>query len=300
MKNLFLLLFIALTLSASAFKVEYRPKSGANTFGIVSVKKNNFAPGQPAIIFLHGIGERGDGSQAGLNKLANWGGVNLKGDKYSLFAATDAFGFNIVCVQTASEYQYGEINYAVDYAIKELKADPNQVHVIANSLGGFGLAREAGKDPALPKRFASMLIIVMGNGTGANTAKNIADSKVPTWFMTASDDTKSGTNPDVTRKLFSAVDAAGGNTWLTDWPTGGHGMLTRAVGSWYPPLGWSMPAAKGTSPVMPIYKWMLNNRKGGAVKTPTDPYVPFMPEPVKLPAKEPAYILYNDGTWSPV
>lgn len=304
MKRLLFLLLLFAGLNASAFTVEYVPKDAANKFGIVAVKQNKFAYDQPVVIFLAGIGERGDGSKAGLSKIANWNGINLKNDQHSFFAATDAFGFNIVCVQTASEYQNGEIFHAVSYAVRVLGADANQIHLVANSLGGFGFAREVSKDASLARHFASIAMVVMGPGTGANTAKNIAASGVPIWFFTSSDDTKNGTNPDVTRKLFKDVVAAGGNAWLTEWTSGGHNVLTRVVGAWFPPLGWKIPWAMGTNAVVPLYQWQQNNKRGYPVKAPTDPFDPpkviFVPTPapVPVPTKRAMYIIWSDGTWS--
>jgi hypothetical protein len=267
-----------LALHASAFTLTLIPKDSTHQFGMGIVIPAK--PSKVTIIFLHGIGERGDGSIPALRKFTSWGGINLKNDPQSFFAAADHFGINIICIQTAHNFEYGEIPYAVRFAIDSLHSDGRQIHLLTFSLGGYGAAREFGKDPELPKLFASMAFVVMGPGTIATTAENMANSKVPVWFFTSSDDTKSGTHPDVTRKLYNDIKTKGGNTWLTEWTSGGHLVLGRVCSTWYTPEGQpghgviATPAnALGMNkPAGPVYRWMFNNRKGKRVKSPAGPF----------------------------
>jgi pimeloyl-ACP methyl ester carboxylesterase len=274
MKYTIVLILILSAFSSSAFTLRLIPKDARHLFGMGIVTPDK--PSGMTVIYLHGIGERGDGSIPSLAKLNNWGGINLKGDSQSLFAAADHFGFNIICIQTIHDFENGEIPYAVSYAIDSLNTLKDQVHLLSFSLGGFGAAREFGKDPELPRKFASLVFVAMGPGTIENTARNIAESKTPVWFFTSSDDTKSGTNPDVPRNLYRDIKALGGNAWLTEWKSGGHLILGRVCSAWYAKRGepgsrqlCSEEDALGmNTPAHPVFTWMQNNPKTGKPKAP--------------------------------
>lgn len=266
MTRLLFLLLSVFTIRAQAYTISYIPEGKDNPTGMAVISPSSTEI-KAVIIFLHGIGERGDGSVPALEKLAKWGGM------LNLYNAVDYFGIRIIAPQTSDEFQHNEINNAIDYAIKT-GADPDAIHIVANSLGGFGFAREADKDANLPKRLASIIMIVMGPGAGSFTAQNIAASKTPVWFFTSGDDTKNGTSPDVTRNLFAAVTAAGGNAWLTEFANAGHAALGVVSGAFYTregePGAWKMPPAKGTNATHSMYDFILNNRRGFPPKSPTD------------------------------
>ena len=272
-------------------------KDAAHKFGVVEVRGNNYQPGQPTIIFLHGIGERGKGTYSDLGRIANWGGVQY------LYQATDIFNFNVVAVQTASNYEYGEIQYAIEYAVNQ-GADPDRVYVVANSLGGYGFAQQAGLDITLPGRFAAVVMIVMGPGEGTQTAANIFASKTPIWFFSSADDLTSGTTVYKTDTLYNRIKRMGGNTWYTRYLSGGHGIISRITGAYYKaPNNWkiavcatgsSISATIFCSPPVSVYTWLMANKRGVVVP-------PTMIAPAPLPVPEKKVIetieLYSDSTW---
>ena len=139
-----------LALHATAFKLTLIPKDSTHQFGMGIVTPER--PAKVTLIFLHGIGERGDGSVKALKKFTSWGGINLKNDPQSIFAAADHFGINIICIQTAHNFEYGEIPYAVRFAIDSLHSDSRQIHLL----------RPAGRHkPCLPGSvtvFASLVL----------------------------------------------------------------------------------------------------------------------------------------------
>jgi predicted esterase len=303
MKNLLLFLLLACTTFASANTIIRVPKDATHKFGLVVVLRDGFKAGEPFILFNHGIGERGSGSYADLGRLETWGGIQY------MWEATDVFGFNAVAVQTSSNYQYGEIQYAIQYVIDSLKGDPNRIGTINNSLGGYGFAQQSGVDPSLPTKFCAIAQVVMGPGEVLATAKNIADAKRPVWFFSSADD--SVVSVSKTDTLYNRVKRLGGNAWYTRWIKGGHGVLSRVVGSYYKlPNNWKMAICESgytisatilCGPPQSVYTWILSN-KVSQPAIPPDVIVPTLPpvsSPVVLPKKLIKTIeFYSDSTFA--
>lgn len=312
MKKFLFLPLLVLTLFVSAKTIVRVPKDATHKFGLVVVLRDGYKAGDPFIMFNHGIGERGSGSYADLGRIVTWGGVQY------MWGATDIFGFNAVAVQTSSNYQYGEIQYAIQYVIDSLKGDVNRISTINNSLGGYGFAQQSGVDPTLPGRYAAICQVVMGPGENAGTSKNIANSKTPIWFFSSADDLTSGTTVYVTDTLYNRVKRLGGNAWYTRWVKGGHGVISRVVGSYYQApnnwklsiceTGYSISATIFCNPLNSVYTWALANRRGTPVIPPTGVIVPpavvVPPDIIVPPAPvilEPKLIktiqFYDNGTF---
>lgn len=312
MKHLLLSLLL-LPLLAGAYTVKTVPKAGAGTFGLVLVQPDKAS--NVWVIMLPGIGERGNGSDADLQKIAKWKGYA------ELHAATDHFGFNIVFVQTTGNYESGEVQFAYDF-IQAAGGDTRQIHLAGNSLGAFGIARFAHQQPAELSKFATISFFVMGPGTQPNTAKNLAASKRPIWMFSSADDTKDGTSPKVTDDLYAAIKAAGGNVWYTRYLTKAHNAGSAVWGAWHTAKGqvggWKVAnAATATelnNPAVSWFDWFLGNYLTGPINSPlvvgiklppaTGPLTPGIKlppateplQPVK-PGKKVLIELYEDGTW---
>lgn len=317
MKNLLLFCVLLLcSFAVSAKKIIRIPKDATHKFGLVVVLRDNYQAGDPFILFLHGIGERGSGSYSDLGRIETWGGVQY------MWAATDLFGFNSVAVQTSSNYQYGEIQYAVQYVIDSLKGDRDRVGTINNSLGGYGFAQQSGLDSTLPGKFCAIVQVVMGPGETTNTAKHIANAKRPIWFFSSADDVtlynadgsiKSGSGTSVvkTDTLYNRVRRLGGNAWYTRWVKGGHGVIGRVDGSYYKlPNNWKLAVCESglsisatilCAPPNSVYTWILANKKGQAVVAP-DSAIPLIPSTAPLPTPVPKKLIkviefYSDSTF---
>ena len=99
----------------------------------------------PLIIFLHGIGERGNGTSQ-INSVANNGTPN-----YCAHGATMKFTVNgqtssfvVLSPQLSTQYGYWPTFYVkemINYAKANLKIDPNRIYITGLSLGGGGMWR---------------------------------------------------------------------------------------------------------------------------------------------------------------
>lgn len=187
-------------------------------YWVGETKNKNFAEGQPAIIFLPGIGERvaGDNYQLAMTTPQGTDAATQKVNRWiaGYFpAGADAYTYNIVTVAPLWEYEFDEIVYAARHAREVLKA--SKVIVVANSLGMFGFSREVAKSMEILDLVDGVISFVMGPGETTNTAPNIAKSGIPVWFYTAENDTVSGTSPNATINLHNNILKFGGNSWLT-------------------------------------------------------------------------------------
>lgn len=143
----------------------------------------------PCIILLHGIGERGDGSDAGLNILlqfltSEWNNIAKGLEKYP--------NFLLVAPQLAAnkgEWDNATVQKGVDYALTNLNANPKRLYLVGISLGGGGVMRYADTSIENARKFACIVSIcgVYGLATG----KNIAAGG-PVWMFHAKDDSVVG------------------------------------------------------------------------------------------------------------
>lgn len=246
---------------------------------IAEVTNDSFADGQPAIVFLPGIGETDNtGTEKGLFEIEKLT-VIAGDDPKSLYKSADHFKINIVTTAPKSQYQYGEIHAAVKAAKENLKA--GSLYAMVASLGGYGLAKEIGKDANLAKEFDAICWQAMGPGIHSETAKHLAEAKVPNYFLVAEDDDV--TTPNTTYNLHKAILALGGISYLTVFKAGSfkspHVIFGNLINAWDAPSNKPLSSLSTTVPQMSVYQWFLSNRKGSPVVAPSEKYKPItLPE----------------------
>src|SRR6478735_7516625 len=135
----------------------------------------------PVIIFLHGIGERGNGTTE-LPRVRNvaipkYLYQQTKTMKYYVNGKWQTFV--VVCPQLSSSYgtwQNFYIDEMINYAVKYLKGDPNRIILTGLSLGGGGVWKYASYSATNAAKLAAIVPVC---GTSAMvSASNIATHKV--------------------------------------------------------------------------------------------------------------------------
>lgn len=162
----------------------------------------------PLLLFLHGAGERGD-------DLAR---VKIHGPPKLVEGRTD-FPFIVVSPQllAGASWQPAALHALLDLVLAATPADPARVYVTGLSLGGHGTWALAADRP---ERFAA-IVPVAGRGDPA-TACRLGD--LPVWaFHGARDKVVPATGSTA---MVEAVNACGGNAWLTLYPELGHDSWT--------------------------------------------------------------------------
>jgi predicted peptidase len=185
----------------------------------------------PLVLFLHGIGERGDDNEAQLK----WGAKNFATDenmeKYPCFVAVPQCPLNDLWValqELSPSYSMIEKpTEAMRMALELVEAlqrefpqiDPKRIYVIGLSMGGFGTWDAVQRKPDL---FAAAVPIC--GGGDVTKAEQIA--KVPIWAFHGAEDRL--VIPKWSRDMIKAIQEAGGNPKYTEYPGIGHQSWIKA------------------------------------------------------------------------
>ena len=203
----------------------------------------------PAILFLHGAGERGKDNRLQL----------LKGFAPYIKARAKTFPFLVVLPQcemaegrileswSADQPDGKRALEALDDARKHYNFDEKRVVLTGWSMGGYGAWSLA---MAEPSRW-SALVPVSGGG---NAEKVGILKEIPVWAFHGAKDAL--VKPDEDRKMVDALNAAGGTATFTELPDGFHDISAEVYGndavvSWMLNPGKSV-AQLGTATVKPV------------------------------------------------
>ena len=165
----------------------------------------------PLILFLHGMGERGDDLEIvkkhGIPKI-----VKQRKD----------FPFIAVSPQCPkSSFWPAEVdalNALLDKLVETYAVDTDQIYLTGLSMGGYGTWHLA---TAYPERFAAIAPICGGGAPEkAHVLKN-----VPTWVFHGAKDTV--VSPEESEEMVKSLEACGGNVRFTVYPDAGHDSWTK-------------------------------------------------------------------------
>ena len=190
----------------------------------------------PVILFLHGMGERGDSLQT-LGRLLVYGIPKQAQED-------PTFPFIAVSPQCPSDMFWpqmiNELDLLLDSVLKMYACDPDRVYLTGLSMGGYGSWHMA---LTYPDRFAAMAPVCGGFYPGVYEAPiNICSLRgLPIWAFHGALDTV--VPPEQTLALVDALKDCGGDVRLTIYSDVGHD-------SWVP--AYSDPT---------LYEWFLSNRR---------------------------------------
>jgi hypothetical protein len=205
----------------------------------------------PLIVFLHGVGERGNGTTE-LSRV-----LNNAIPKYCANGATmtftyggQSYSFLVLSPQLGGQYGVWQDFYAeemIKYAKQNLRVDTNRIYLCGLSLGGGGTWKYATSSVTAAQQLAAIAPVC---GTGEGTVfSNIAQNKVAVWGFHAVDDYTVGsgnTNYAVNRINENNPQIIPKATY---YPNGGHGIWDRAFD-----MGHGIHNPN-------VYEWMLSYRK---------------------------------------
>ncbi len=203
----------------------------------------------PVIIFLHGQGEMGNGSQSSLPIVADNSIPKLIAAK--TFPANFSSGgknyqFIVLSPQFKAWPQPSDINDMITYALKKYRIDSTKIYLAGLSMGGGGVWDYAWN---LGKRITAIVPMAGASYPTTYKGQQIALDSVAVWAFQ--------NNDDPTVPPFYSIDYVQYiNSYkpftqakLTLWPSGGHDCWTKASDPNYTENG------------MNIYQWMLSYKK---------------------------------------
>jgi len=190
------LLFVLITVPLFSF-AQLMPKSivtANGTIGFYEFKPPGYNADStydyPLIIFLHGVGERGNGtSELPMALLASFPKLLVAGATMQFTVNGRKHAFLVLLPQMSKQYinwQSFYIDEMILYAKKNLKIDKNKIFLTGWSLGGGG----AWKYPTSSIHRANMLagIIPVSPSPNYTDLCNISNAKVAVWAHHAKDD----------------------------------------------------------------------------------------------------------------
>lgn len=207
---------------------------------------------RPAIIFLHGYGEKGNGT-TDLHKINCCGLPSYirKGHNMQFTWNGKTEGFVVLMPQLSTRYNTWESFYVdelIDYAKENLNVDANRIFVTGLSLGGGGTWAYASEAQSKAEKLAGIVPVVapcmMTNGC------NIAKAKLPVLAVHSQDDRKA--SPECTTNAIREISSCNATSIpnLIMYPSGGHAVwLLRAY------------STDHTYQQPNIYEWMLAQNK---------------------------------------
>jgi len=163
----------------------------------------------PVIVFLHGIGERGNGT-TDLYRVKNVAIPRYidRGTKTMKYYVNGRWQtFVVVCPQLSASYgawQNFYVDEMINYAIKYLKGDPNRVILTGLSLGGGGVWKYASASSANAAKLAA-IVPVCGTSNMTN-AYNIASNKLAVWAFHSINDPR--VSASYTKSAIDKINAA--------------------------------------------------------------------------------------------
>ena len=186
----------------------------------------------PLILFLHGMGERGDDLEK----------VKVHGPPKILEAGGE-FEFIVVSPQCPDDSfgpaEIGALNALLDEVVETYAVDTDRLYLTGLSMGGYGTWHMA---IAYPDRFAAIVPVCGGGMFYARLPDKMASiANLPVWvFHGAQDRTVSVAE---SADLVSALQACGGNVRFTIYPDAAHDSWTET---------YENPE---------LYEWLLTHRK---------------------------------------
>jgi poly(3-hydroxybutyrate) depolymerase len=208
----------------------------------------------PLIIFLHGIGERGNGTSDLPRVLANAipRSINYGADMTFTYNGQKST-FLVLSPQLDNQYGSWEPFYVdemIKYATNNLSIDPDRIYLTGLSLGGGGTWRWATASAANASKLAA-IAPVCGTGEGTGYC-NLTQNKLGIWAFHAKDDYVVGVGNTLFAEAKIKECDPNYPAKYTYYDSGGHGIWERA---------YTMDHSE-QSPLN-IFEWFLSQTKKG-------------------------------------
>ncbi|MFT3705857.1 MAG: T9SS type A sorting domain-containing protein [Agriterribacter sp.] len=211
----------------------------------------------PLIIFMHGVGERGNGSASLLPKVANVGIAKML--RVGQFPAYHTYGgktYSFIVISPQFEKSSGwvtDIQAIIDYAKKTYRVDEQRIYLTGLSLGGIMGWSYAAGSVAHGQTLAATLLITPGATATAAQLKNVSASQLPVWVTNNNGDPY---NPaSQATALVNAINStvpAPPKALLTIFTAVGHDAWSATYNPTFKQNG------------LNVYEWMLSKSRGSS------------------------------------
>ncbi len=215
----------------------------------------------PLLIFLHGIGESGNGTTSDLQKVLRNGPPRVINDKKfpnSFTVNGQTSSFIVISPQIKDNARsVPELDALINYVKAKYRVDANRIYLSGVSNGG-GTSWYYGVYGG--KTLAALMVVCGNLPANDNYVDNLAKLNIPVWATHNSNDpTVSSKNTvDWVNKLNAYVPAINPKALINIFNSSAHDAWTQTYDPNWRPNGKN------------VYEWMLQYSKGGKVETPAN------------------------------
>jgi|GEM_PF-521868 len=216
----------------------------------------------PVIIFIHGVGELGDGSPSQLPRMLNAGlpaSINVGEMPVSLTVNGQTNSFIVISPQFTYNPSASDVNSVIDYAISHYRVNPNRIYLTGISMGGGVVWEYIGGSSVYANRIAAAVPLAGASWPDNTRARIIATANVPVWaFHNSGDGTVPSWYTDSYIAQINDAPAPNPQARKTIFNAGGHDCWTFVYNSSY------------KEDNMTMYQWMLQYSKGSTPPPPNN------------------------------
>lgn len=217
----------------------------------------------PVIVFLHGMGELGNGKSdlvnitvTGLPRLINTGAFPT-----TFSSGGNNFSFIVICPQFQNWPSANDVDAVISYALANYSVDLSRVYLTGLSMGGGATWDHTGSSVSRASRLAAVVPICGASTPNSSAILNMTSASIPVLATHNADDpivTLSNTTGYV-----DGLNAQGISPSAVKiiWPSGGHDAWTKTYN----------PANKIVNGTMNVYEWMLQYKRGSSTPPPPPP-----------------------------
>ena len=138
----------------------------------------------PLMIFIHGLGDRGNGGHVELKRVLNNGIPKLihEGSFPASFTVNNQnFKFIVLSPQFMEWPEPSHIENIINYAIKNYRVDQSRIYLTGLSMGGGAVWDYSGNNSYYANRIAAIVPVCGGSWPEPSRAYVIGDADLPVW-----------------------------------------------------------------------------------------------------------------------
>lgn len=237
----------------------------SNCGGFYEYLPQGYNTGQlyPLMIYLHGDGDRGNGSQADLAKLLEDGPtkyINTGAFPNSFTVNGQSFKFILISPQFILWPNPNDIEAVMDYVLAHYPVDRRRIYITGMSMGGGVTWDYAGQNNEFTKKIAAIVPVCGASSPNNAVAGRIARENLPVWATHNQGDNvvPVGNTDGYVNLINTSSNPPSPLAKKTIFPVSGHDAWTTTYD----------PAWTGDTMNTNIYQWMLQFERS-VVNSPT-------------------------------
>ncbi|MEJ7626259.1 MAG: T9SS type A sorting domain-containing protein [Ferruginibacter sp.] len=174
-------------LNAQVQTPKFNTSITTNTNGFYEYLPVGYSTGNqtyPLIVYVHGLGECGDGSTSQLPRVLNAGPpmqINQGIFPQTFTVAGQTHSFIVISPQFVGWPNEAQLSSIVDYAVANYRVDINRIYMTGISMGAGVLTTYAGYSPYNSNRLAAIVPVALAAYPWSGYMENMANANLAVW-----------------------------------------------------------------------------------------------------------------------